>query len=105
VPALTISPASSSFTAQQSFDAVLLLSAQIPITSMQASVGGTPIALSYPGTCQLGAANNAGRASIFCPGASAALATLGGGPVQVDWQVVLGDGSTLQQSVLWNLVL
>jgi hypothetical protein len=105
VPALTISPASSSFVAQQSFDAVVLLSGQVSVTSMQASVAGTPIPLTYPGTCQLAAPNNAGRPALVCPNASAVLATLGGGAKQIDWQVVLGDGSTVQQSVVWNLVL
>lgn len=104
VPSLTISPASSSFLSQQSFDAVALLSAQIPVVSMQASVGGSPVPLSYPGTCQMASPNNAGRSALICPNASAALAGLGGGPVQIDWQVVLGDGSTVQQSVVWNLV-
>ena len=104
-PSLTISPASSSFVAQQNFDAVVLLSSQIGVTSMQASVGGTPIALSYPGTCQLTAPNSAGRTGLICPNASAVLAALGAGATQVDWQVVLADGSTVQQSIIWNLVL
>ena len=104
-PSLTISPASSSFVAQQNFDAVVLLSSQIGVTSMQASVGGAPIALSYPGTCQLTAPNSAGRTALICPNASAVLAALGAGATQVDWQVVLADGSTVQQSIIWNLVL
>ena len=104
VPSLTISPASSSFVAQQNFDAVVLLSAQISITSMQASVAGTPIPLSYPGTCQLAAPNSAGRVALVCPNASAVLASLGGGPVTITWQGVLGDGTTVQQIVIWNLV-
>lgn len=104
LPSLTISPASSNFLAQQNFDAVVLLSSQISITSMQASVAGTPISLSYPGTCQLAPANNAGRTALVCPNASAVLATLGGGSVTIAWQVVLGDGSTIQQSVIWSLV-
>jgi hypothetical protein len=102
---LTISPASSAFVAQQNFDALVLLSSQIGITSMQASVGGTPIAFSYPGTCQLAAPNSTGRTALVCPNASAVLAGLGAGATQVDWQVVLADGSTVQQSVIWNLVL
>ena len=104
-PAITVSPASSSFIAQQNFDAVLLLSAQISVTSMQASVGGTSIGFSYPGTCQLAAANAAQRTALICPNAAAVLAGLGGGPVTINWLVTLADGSTLQQSVIWNLVL
>jgi hypothetical protein len=72
---------------------------------MQASVAGTPIPLNYPGTCPLGAANSTGRTGLYCPNASAVLATLGGGTQQIDWQVVLGDGTTVHQSVLWNLIL
>ena len=51
------------------------MSSQIGITSLQASVGGNPIALSYPGTCQLAAANSAGRVAVICPNASAVLAS------------------------------
>ena len=105
MPSLSISPASSVFGAQQNFDAYVLLSSQIGITSMQASVGGTAIALNYPGTCQLAAANSVGRTALVCPNASAVLAGLGAGVTQVDWQVVLADGSTVQQSVLWSLIL
>ena len=105
VPSLTISPASSSFIAQQNFDAVLLLSSQIGVTSMQASVGGNSIGFSYPGTCQLAQANNAQRTALICPNAAAVLATLGGGPATINWQITLADGSVLQQSVAWNLVL
>ena len=105
VPSITVSPANSSFITQQNFDAALLLSAQLPVSSMQASVNGTSIGFSYPGTCSLAPANNAQRTALICPNAAAVLATLGGGPVTINWQVVLGDGSVLQQSVIWNLVL
>jgi hypothetical protein len=105
VPSITVSPSSGSFIAQQSFDAVLLLSAQLSVTSMQASVGGAAIGLSYPGTCQLAQANNAQRTALICPNAAAVLATLGGGPVTINWLVTLADGSTLQQTVIWKLVL
>ena len=105
VPSITVSPANSSFIAQQNFDAVLLLSAQLSVTSMQASVGGNSIGFSYPGTCQLAQANNAQRTALICPNAAAVLATLGGGPTTINWQITLADGSVLQQSVVWNLVL
>jgi hypothetical protein len=104
-PTFTVSPASGSFVAQQNFDAVLLFSTQASVSSMQASVNGNSIALSYPGTCQLAPANNAQRTALICPSASSVLAGLGGGPVTVNWQVTLADGSTFQQSVIWNLVL
>jgi len=105
VPSIMVSPANSSFISQQSFDAVLLLSAQLSVTSMQASVGGTSINFSYPGTCQLAAANNAQRTALICPNAATVLAGLGGGLHTINWLITLADGSTLQQSVVWNLVL
>jgi hypothetical protein len=104
-PSITVSPSNSSFIAQQNFDAVLLLSAQLSVTSMQASVNGTSIGFSYPGTCQLAPANNAQRAALICPNAAAVLAGLGGGPVTINWLITFADGSTAQQSVIWNLVL
>ena len=105
VPSITVSPANSSFIAQQNFDAVLLLSAQLSVTSMQASVGGNAIGFSYPGTCQLAQPNSAQRTALICPNAAAVLAGLGGGPVTINWLITLADGSTIQQSVIWNLVL
>ena len=105
VPSITVSPANSSFIAQQNFDAVLLLSAQLSVASMQASVNGTNVGFSYPGTCQLAAANNAQRTALICPNAAAVLAGLGGGPVTINWLVTFADGSTAQPSVIWNLVL
>ena len=104
-PALTISPPSSSFISQQNFDAALLLSVPYSVTSAQASVNGTNIGLAYPGNCQLAAANSALRTALVCPNASTVLAGLGGGPVTVNWLVTFADGSTVQQSVIWNLVL
>lgn len=105
VPSITVSPADGDFIAQQNFDAVLLLSAQLSVTGLQASVGGNSIAFTYPGTCQLAAPNGAQRAAIICPNAAAVLAGLGGGSVTINWLVTLADGSTLQRSSLWSLIL
>jgi len=105
VPSITVSPANSSFISQQSFDAVLLLSRQFSVTSMQASVGGTSINFSYPGTCQLAAATSAQRTALICPNAAAVLAGLGVGLHTINWLITLADGTTLQQSVIWNLIL
>ena len=105
VRTLTVSPASGIFLAQQNFDVALLSSSQSSfIVSMQASVGGTPIPVGYPATCQLTTVSNGGRSALVCPNFSAVLATLGSGPVTINWQVVLFDGSTIQQSVTWELV-
>ena len=105
VPSISISPATSSFISQQNFDAVVLLSEPLSVTSLQASVNGSSIGFSYPGTCQLSAANNAQRTALICPNASTVLAGLGGGPITINWVITLAGGLTLQQSVVWNLVL
>jgi hypothetical protein len=73
------------------------------VATMQASVGGNPLALNYPGTCQLPAPTSSGRAALLCPGADAALVSLQG-ITQIDWQVTLTDGSSFTQSVQWNLI-
>src|SRR5262249_11704344 len=99
-----VSPAAGTFLPQQHFDAAVLLPAtSAPIATMQASVAGTPVALSYPGTCQLAPANTTGRPALLCPGADTALTSLQG-VTQIDWLVTLTDGSLLTQSVQWNLI-
>jgi hypothetical protein len=99
-PAVQVSPASGSFLAQQHFDAALLLTpGAAQIVSLQSSAG-----FSYPGTCQLAPANSAQRPAILCPNADAVLAALGGGTSTVLWQVVLADGTQLNQTVTWTLI-
>jgi hypothetical protein len=66
---------------------------------MQSTAG-----FSYPGNCQLAPANSAQQPAILCPSADAVLATLGGGPSVIFWQVVLADGTQLNQTVTWNLI-
>jgi hypothetical protein len=98
-PAVQVSPASGSFLAQQHFDAALLLTPGLQIVSMQSTAG-----FSYPGNCQLAPANSAQQPAILCPSADAVLATLGGGPSIIVWQVVLADGTQLNQTVTWTLI-
>jgi hypothetical protein len=98
-PAVQVSPASGSFLAQQHFDAALLLTPGAQIVSLQSSAG-----FSYPGTCQLAPANSAQQPAILCPNADAVLATLGGGSSTILWQVVLADGTQLNQTVTWTLI-
>jgi hypothetical protein len=103
-PAIAISPTGGDFLSQQHFDAAVWLpTTGAPIATMQASVAGAPLALNFPGTCQLAPANSAARPALLCPGADVALAGLEG-ITQIDWQVTLTDGSSLTQSVQWNLV-
>jgi len=98
-PVVQVSPASGSFLAQQHFDAALLLTSGLQIVSMQSTAG-----FSYPGNCQLVPGNGAQQTGILCPGADAVLATLGVGTSVIVWQVVLADGTQLNQTVAWTLV-
>jgi hypothetical protein len=98
-PAVQVSPASGSFLAQQHFDAALLLTPGAQIVSLQSSAG-----FSYPGNCQLASANSTQQPAILCPNADAVLATLGGGTSTILWQVVLADGTQLNQTVTWTLI-
>lgn len=103
-PAIEVSPRAGSFIPQQNFDAAVLLPpGSAPVATMQASVGGNPLTLNYPGTCQLSTPTGSGRAALLCPAANTALGALQG-MTQVDWQVTLTDGSSFTQSVQWNLV-
>jgi len=103
-PAIVVSPPAGNFFPQQHFDAsVLLPLGGAPIATLQASVGGTSLALNYPGTCQLGTPPSSGPAWLLCPGADAALTSLQG-ITQIDWLVTLTDGSSYTQSVQWNLI-
>jgi hypothetical protein len=102
-PAIEVSPTAGSFLPQQHFDAAVWLpTTGAPVATMQASAAGTPLALNYPGTCQLAPPNSAARPALICPAADAALTSLQG-LTQIDWQVTLTDGSSFTQSVQWNL--
>ena len=105
VPPLVIevSPATGTFLSQQHFDAALLLPSGSSITSMQASTGGDPLPLSYPGTCQIAPPNSANRPAILCPNAHTVLPAAGG-PTQIQWSVQLTDGTVVNEVVQWTLV-
>jgi hypothetical protein len=102
-PVIEVSPATGSFLPQQHFDFALLLPAGTNIVSAQATAHGFPMSL-YPGLCQLAPANSADRPAILCPSGDLLLANLGPGPQQINWQVVLSDGTTVNQSVVWTLI-
>jgi hypothetical protein len=67
------------------------------------SASGTPLPLTYPGTCALAPPNSEGRPAILCPDAHAALAATSP-PTQVDWSVELAGGTVLNKSVEWKLI-
>jgi hypothetical protein len=73
------------------------------VATMQASVGGTALALNYPGTCQRATPLNSERTALLCAGADAALTSFQG-ITEIDWLVTLSDGSSYTQSIQWNLV-
>jgi hypothetical protein len=101
--AIEVSPATGSFLSQQRFDAALLLPAGSSIASMQASAGGNPLPLAYPGTCQIASLNSANRPAILCPDAHTILPATGE-PIQIQWSVELTDGTVVNELVRWALV-
>lgn len=102
VPAtIEISPSAGRFLNQQRFDAAVLLPVGAQVSSMHASVLGTPIALSFPGTCHLLPPNSMGRPALLCPDAHNAVASIMG-EFDVNWQVTLTDGSVLHNYVTWS---
>jgi hypothetical protein len=104
-PAIEVIPATGDILPQQHFDAALLLPFGAQIATMQASVGGNAMPLSYPGTCQLVAPNSAWRAAILCPNVQFVLPPAGGAtrPLTILWQVGLTDGTQLSQTVQWTV--
>jgi hypothetical protein len=102
-PAIEVFPATGSFLSQQHFDGAVLLPSGAQVASMQASVGGNPVSLNYPGSCQLLTPNLAGRPALLCPNAQAVLAS-SSGTTRIDWQVTLNDGTVYTTFVDWNLI-
>ena len=104
-PSLEVSPGTGSFVSQQHFDFALLLPAGTQIASAQVTVHGNPHSLyPGPGPCQLAPPNSADRPAILCLSGDSLLASLGPGPTQITWQVVLSDGTTVTQNVVWTLI-
>ncbi|MET0498933.1 MAG: hypothetical protein ABW106_11785 [Steroidobacteraceae bacterium] len=99
--ALTVSPASGSFVANQRFDAALILPRNSSITSMRTTANGQWLPLSYPGSCQLRPQVGTGKPSLVCPSAEVVLGISAGAPVE--WTVELTDGTTLTETVDWDI--
>ncbi len=97
--ALIVLPASGSSLQVQHFDAALLVSQGKQISSMQATVNGTPVQLTYPGTCTLAPPNSQSRPAILCPNVTTQLQS---GPNHVQWQIQLSDGTQAETSVDWE---
>lgn len=96
-----ISPGTGSFSRLQNFDAALLLPPGSSVQSMQASAGGSPVPLSYPGSCSLRPPNSKGQPTIICPNAPWSLPD---GPSHIEWRVQMIDGTVLDKAVDWELI-
>jgi hypothetical protein len=97
--ALEVSPASGSFVANQHFDAAVILPRNSVVANAHALANGMLLPLTYPGNCQLQPQVGAGRPSLLCPGAEAALANAAGAPIE--WTVELTNGTILTETVNW----
>jgi hypothetical protein len=100
-PAIEVSPAAGNFVQGQHFDAALLLPRNSDVANAHATAGGTPLPLSYPGSCQLLAPNSEGKPALLCAGADAVLPLTAGAPI--DWTVELTNGTVLTETVDWQL--
>ena len=106
----SVSPATGVFSPQQTVDAVVLLPAGSQVQSVQMLIGGGPGPFGFPappppappsGQCSLLPQNSKGQQGILCPNV---LPFLQSGINQIDWQVQLMDGTTLDKVVVWELV-
>lgn len=98
---VVVSPASGTFAANQHFDAALILPRNSNVATVHATANGTPLPLSYPGSCQLQPqVGPTGKPSIVCPNADAALTVVPGAPIV--WTVELANGTVYTETVTWE---
>jgi hypothetical protein len=107
-----ISPATSVFSRQQNIDAALLLPAGSQVQSVQTIIGGNPGPFSFPfpptnptsgpqAPCAvLPGANAMSQVVVACPNL---MSVLPDGLNQVEWQIQLMDGTTLDKVVVWEV--
>jgi hypothetical protein len=98
--ALVVAPASGTFAANQHFDAALILPRNSVVSNAHAMANGTPLPLSYPGSCQLQPQVGTGRPSLLCPAADSVLSILPGAPIE--WTVELTNGTVFTETVNWE---
>lgn len=107
-PSIQVSPLTgSSFVSQQHFDFALIAPAgstvsSATVTSAAIAAYGPPLPLYPTAMCQLAPANSANRPVVLCPNGYLLLDGWGAG--QYTFQVVLSDGTTINQNVVWNLI-
>jgi len=99
LPQLQISPTQSSFVRPQQIDPALIT--KVPVSTVRATVNGSPLPSSYLGQCQMVALNDQNRAALRCPNIVPWLPT---GQNRVDWSVDLFDGSTVTSSIDWEVI-
>lgn len=98
--AIVVAPASGTFAANQHFDAAVILPRNSTVANAHATANGTLLPLTYPGSCQLQPQVGAGKPSLLCPAADAALSVMPGAPIL--WTVELTNGTVLTQTVNWQ---
>ena len=106
--AWSVSPATGVFSRQQNIDAVVLLPVGSQVQSVQTFVGGGPGPFGFgaaspvpAGQCSVQPQNSVGQQVILCPNV---LPLLVNGMNQIDWQLQLMDGTTLDKVVVWDVV-
>lgn len=98
---IVVSPASGVFDVMQHFDAAIVMDAGLPpLIDMQGTLNGVDIT-SKLSMCFPGAPNSQNRQTFICPGFSNLLAP---GNNQLNFTFHLGDGSTVNHSVDWQLL-
>jgi hypothetical protein len=98
---LVISPSSGSFIRPQHIDPALLLQSGSQVSGVQASVNGIPLSPGYLQQCQVAPPNTQGRPALYCPDINSFLPP---GNAHLEWRLQLLDGSTLTNTVDWEMI-
>jgi hypothetical protein len=70
------------------------------VSNAHAMANGTPLPLTYPGSCQLQPQVGTGRPSLLCPAADSVLSIQPGAPIE--WTVELTNGTIYTETVNWE---
>ena len=108
----SISPATGVLARQQRIDAALLLPAGSQVQSVQTFIGGNPGPFSFPfppagptpgpqSPCTVLPPNSQGQPVIICADPMSALPD---GLNEVEWQIQLMDGTTLDKVMVWEVI-
>ena len=108
----SISPATGVLARQQRIDAALLLPAGSQVQSVQTIIGGNPGPFSFPfppagptpgpqAPCTVLPPNSQGQPVVLCPDP---MSVLPDGLNEVEWQIQLMDGTTLDKVMVWEVI-